>query len=200
MKRLAVINGHPDPRPERFCGALSEAYANGASAGGWQTRRVNVGELSLSSIAAIDRGEAARGDIAAALCDIEWANRLAIIYPLWFDRAPDGLRALFDRLSMRRRAHVIVTMDMPAFAYRSLLRKGAPKNANGLSIPGVIVEEPVMIGCVRTITQDQRRGWLETARECGERRSCGTTPAPSRPFGIASLVDRTVTLLRSGFA
>ena len=84
-------------------------------------------------------------------------------------------------------------MEMPAFAYRSMLRPDAPKKATGLAIPGVVPDEPVLIGCVNTITRERRRQWLETVRRYGERSSYGTTAAPSRPLALASMIDRTVT-------
>lgn len=192
MNRLLVINGHPDPRPERFCDALSAAYAHGAKAAGWQTRRINVGNLPLSSPEAAVADDAPDADVCTALQDIEWANRLAIVYPLWFDAPPDTLSALFDHLDARRRAQVIVTMEMPAFAYRSLLRTGGRSKATGLSIPSVEAEEPVLIGCVNSISRDQRRGWLDTVRHYGEKTSFGTTTAPSRSLAFAAMIDRTV--------
>lgn len=201
MKRLLVVNGHPDPRPERFCGALCDAYLRGAAAGGWQARRLNVGDLSLASLEAVAVGESPDADIVAALNDVEWANRLAVVFPLWFDQPPEALRVLFDSAAQpRRRAHIIVTMEMPAFAYRSLLRAGTPGKAAGLSIPGVVADQPVLIGCVNTITREQRREWLETVRQYGERTRLGLTAAPSRPLAFASMIDRTVTQWWNGLA
>lgn len=193
MKRLLVINGHPDPRPERFCGALCRAYEHGGKAGGWETRCINLGELPLSSVEAVNRGEDPDTDILDVLSELDWANRLAIIYPLWFDQTPPALQAVFNAdsaISVRpgaRKAHLIVTMEMPAFAYRSLLRAG---KAAGLAIPGVVAQEPVLIGCVNTIAREQRRAWLEMIRRYGERSTLGTTAAPSRSF--AAMIDRTV--------
>jgi len=193
MKRLLVINGHPDPRPERFCSALSDAYARGAAASGWQTRRVNVGNLPLAAIDALAGGGPPDIGVYEVQCDIEWANRLAIVYPLWFEQPPDTVRHLFEKLSepsRRRPAHVIVTMEMPAFAYRSLLRKSGPGKAAGLAIPGVAVEEPVLIGCVNTIAREQRRAWLEMVRRYGERSTFGTSAEPTRSF--VSRIEGTV--------
>jgi putative NADPH-quinone reductase len=197
MKRLLVINGHPDPRPARFCGALSSAYERGAASAGWETRRVNIGDLPLSSVEAISQGEPPDADILGVLGDIEWANKLAIVFPLWFDRPPEALRAIFAHAEADarrgRKAHIIVTMDMPAFAYRSMLRPGATKPGLALSIPGLLPEEPVLIGCVTSITQEQRRQWLETIRGYGQRSWSGAAVGPSRTHVIASMIDRTVS-------
>ncbi len=197
MKHLLVINGHPDSSPTRFCGALTDAYMRGGRGAGWQTRRLDVGTLKLASIEAMDGEGGPDIEVAAALNDIEWANRLAIVFPLWFDRPPEALRALFDHVPRgRRKAHVIITMEMPAFAYRSLLRAGATGSATGLAIPGIVADEPLLIGCVNTISAEQRREWLETVRQHGERTRHGMTSAPSRPLALAS----TVGQWWSGFA
>jgi putative NADPH-quinone reductase len=201
MKHLLVINGHPDPRPERFCGALSEAYQRGGTSGGWETRRVNVGNLPLSTIDSMNGDDDPDAEVLEIFNDIDWANRLAIVFPLWFDQPPDALRALFGHVGGGtrrtvgglRRAHVIVTMEMPAFAYRSLLRPDSPRRANDLTIPGVVPDEPVLIGCVNTITREQRRLWLETVRQYGARSRYGMAELPQRPLGLASMIDRTVT-------
>lgn len=197
MKRLLIINGHPDPRPERFCGALTRAYEHGAVAAGWETRLIEIGNLPLSSIEAAGHGEPLDTDLLDVLGDIEWANRLAIVFPLWFDKPPEALKVIFGHADVEsarkgRRAHLIVTMDMPAFAYRSMLRPGAPKKALALSIPGVVPDEPVLIGCVTTITAEQRRQWLETVRGYG-RSWLGASSGPSRTHVLASMIDRKMT-------
>lgn len=197
MKRLLVINGHPDPRPARFCGALTRAYEQGAASAGWHTRRVNIGDLPLSSIEAVSRGDAPGADVLDVHSDLDWANRLAIVFPLWFDKPPEALGAVFgsadvDAVHKGRRAHVIVTMDMPAFAYRSLLRPDAPKKPLALSIPGVIPDDPVLIGCVSTISLEQRRQWLDAMRDYGRRTWLGASAGPPRSQRLASMIDRTV--------
>ena len=98
-KRLLVVNGHPDPRPERFCAALCDAYELGANASGWETQRLNVGSLALSGIASPPPGADLPADMTGALGNIHWSSQLAIVFPLWFEQPPAILRALFDRLS-----------------------------------------------------------------------------------------------------
>ena len=48
MSRIVVIQGHPDPSPERFCRALGEAYAAGAREGGHNVEIVDVAALDVS--------------------------------------------------------------------------------------------------------------------------------------------------------
>ncbi len=46
-KHILIILGHPDPRPERFCRALAEAYHAGASESGHDIAVIDVGRLDF---------------------------------------------------------------------------------------------------------------------------------------------------------
>lgn len=48
--RTLVIDGHPDPAPERFCHALAAAYAEGATATGRAVRRIEVARLDFAPL------------------------------------------------------------------------------------------------------------------------------------------------------
>lgn len=186
MRRLVVVNGHPDPRRQRFCAALADAYVRGARAGGWHAETLRVGELALSALLAMRDGDEPETAAADMLMAIEGADRLAIVYPLWFDKPPEPLTALFSRVGPRK-AHVVVTMDMPAFAYRSIVR--GPSEAPLLAVPGVAAEEPVLIGCVSSINAGQRRAWLDAMSDYGERTRLGSAAVPSRVQAFADRVS-----------
>lgn len=196
MKKLVVINGHPDPRPERFCAALAAAYRDGGEAGGWNASLLDAGALPLSAIAGLRDDLCDDPALGVALKQIDGADRLAVIYPLWFGRPPESLRAIFsylDRGGPERKAHVIVTMDMPAFAYRQLAKPEAEQKQPMLDLAGVILDEPVLIGCVQTISAEQRQHWLETMYRYGERTALGSMLAPPRTGILATALDRTAS-------
>lgn len=175
-KRLLVVNGHPDPRPERFCAALCEAYAAGARAGGWEVARLAVGTLNFAPPADVAKLPA----LADAVAQIRSADRLLIVFPLWLDGPPGSLRELFElfarsvwesdapgacRTAYEKPARVIVTMDMPAFIQRA---KFEPSRAGALGFPGVQSFEPIYIGSLQTMTAAQRAEWLEKIRLLGK--------------------------------
>lgn len=199
MKKLVVVNGHPDPRPNRFCAALCGAYEKGAAVAGWQISRVDIGKLPLSSLEALRQGQCEDTAAQAMLAELEGAQRLAVVYPLWFDRPPEGVQAFFSYIDQAqwspagRKAHIIITMDMPGFAYRTQLRPGAAQKPLMLDVPGLIPDEPVLIGCVSSITQEQRRHWLATMRDLGERTSFGAAVTPTRIEAFAAAIDRTMS-------
>lgn len=193
MKRLLAVNGHPDPRPERFCSALCDAYLQGAQSAGWETRRIDIGRLPLSAAQGTARGEPLRAEVVEVLDQLRWADRLAVVYPLWFDHPPQALRTLFARATEslgQRRAQLVVTMDIPAFVWRSTLRPGTAHASPAISLAGIVADDPVLIGSVSHISAEQRRAWLETVRACGESWAGASVP-PS--WTLASAIDRTMS-------
>ncbi len=175
-KNILVVNGHPDPRPERFCAALCEAYAAGAQARGCTTRRLDVGALNLAALAAASGGDAAWDDVEQAFRLVRAADRLAIVYPLWADGPPAPLRQMFDYVSRlgahidpltppAKAARVVVTTGLPAFLYRGKRRDVAKAP---LPLCGVAAGEPLYIGSVDDISAAQRMRWLEQMRGFGQ--------------------------------
>jgi putative NADPH-quinone reductase len=162
-RQILVINGHPDPRPERFCAALCDAYEDGARRGGWDVRRLDVGSLSLgASDFETDTGQ------DAAVAKILWARRLTIVYPLWLDQPPEIVRTLFAKVQQRKPrgpgsaplpGRAVITMEMPAFAHRALMGEGG-EIGRRIAIPGLEVRSPSFIGAVNLIPADERRTWL----------------------------------------
>lgn len=136
--KILVINGHPDPRPERLAAALAGAYVRGASAAGHQIRRLDVGAVDFPLIRSQDAFlEAAPPAILEAQEAIVWADHLVIIFPLWLGGAPAVLKGFLEQVfrygfavsppgqTMRgllkgRSARLVVTMGMPALIFRGL--------------------------------------------------------------------------------
>lgn len=139
-KRILVINGHPDTRPERFCSSIAATYANSATRAGHEVRRIDVGALSFSFLVRFEDFQVAPGiaDISQAQEDIRWAEHLVFIHPLWLGAAPAMLKAFLEQVAcggfgfdsgtagnparslVGKSARIIVTMGMPALAYRTV--------------------------------------------------------------------------------
>ena len=47
-RRIAIIQGHPDPAGHHLLHAMADAYAAGATAGGHEVRRIEVAELDFA--------------------------------------------------------------------------------------------------------------------------------------------------------
>jgi len=172
-RNILVVNGHPDPRPERFCAALCDAYEAGAKMRGCATRRLNVGALHLAQLAAA-KNAAPLDKLEQAFRLMCAADRLAIVYPLLSDGPPKELSQLFDyvarlhahlepaALAGTKSARIVVTTAMPAFLYR-----GRAEPVTRHKLCGVAADEPLFIGSVDTISSTQRTRWLEQLRGLG---------------------------------
>lgn len=140
MKKVLVIDGNPDPAPERLTSALAQAYAEGAEVAECSTQRLDVGALKfpLLRTAAEFAAKPACEDILHAQSAFLTADHVAFIFPLWLGGAPALLKGFMEQLGCNqfllqenkggfprgalkgRSASVIVTMGMPPLIYRTL--------------------------------------------------------------------------------
>ncbi len=188
--RVLVVNGHPDPRPERLCSALCAAYTAGALAAGREVRRLDVGSMDFPLVrTAQDFTDGPPpAIIAEAQAQIRWADHLVIVHPLWLGGPPALLKAFLEqvfrygfalsaegRMSLKgllggRSARLVVTMGMPALIYRLVFGAfGERALTRGvLWIAGV---RPVGMTLMGGVAQDRpaNQRFIETARRLGER-------------------------------
>ena len=187
-KRIALIDGHPDPSPERFCHALVQAYAEGALAAGHEVRRITLGETEVTFLrSAHDWANGAPTPaIRAAQDTIGWAGHLVIVYPLWLGAMPAMLKAFFEQvfrpgfaikrdhgtlwpgLLKGKSARIVVTMGMPGWFYRLFFRAHSLKSLerNILKFSGIGPIRETLIGGVEA-SAARRRTWLEAMRALG---------------------------------
>lgn len=176
-RRIAIIQGHPDPDPGRLCRHLAAAYAEGALRAGHQVKTIEVGELLPGFLRTQADFETGAPDtaIVAAQETLAWAEHWVIIYPLWLGSMPAMLKAFFEqacrpgfafryrdkgfpeKLMAGRTAHVIITMGMPAFAYRWFFFAHSLRalKRNILSFIGVKPVRDTVIGGVGGLTSDK---------------------------------------------
>jgi len=181
-RRLAIIDGHPDPDPGRFVHALAESYARGAAAAGHEGRRIKVAELEFPLIGSRHDWEGGYlpADIRHAQETIAWAEHLLMLYPLWLGDVPallkgfleqvmrpgfafvEGDGRLPDKKLKGRSAQIVVTMGMPALFYRAYYRAHSLKSLerNILKFVGISPVKHLLIGNVEG-DAEAREGWLE---------------------------------------
>lgn len=192
-KRIAIIQGHPDRRPERFCRALAQAYAAGAARSGHETRLVDVAALDfplIRSQAEFESGALPEA-IAAAQETLRWAEHWVIVYPLWLGDAPALFKAFVEQtfrpgfalryregrlpegLLKGRSARVIVTMGMPALVYRFFFLAHGLRNLerNVLKYAGVSPVRATLIGSIKNMTSATAEKWLAAVEDLGGRAS-----------------------------
>lgn len=138
IKRIAVIQGHPDPVGHHLLHAMAEAYAEGATAAGHQVRRIDVARLEFPLLRTQEDFEA--GVLPAGLersrDDMRWAEHWVFLFPLWHGTMPALFKGFLEhifrpgfameyrkegfpkRLLAGRSARIVVTMGMPVLLYR----------------------------------------------------------------------------------
>ncbi len=189
-RRIAIIDGHPDPDPQRYVHALAAAYREGAVAAGHEVRLIEVGSLEFPPLR--DGDEFLRGKppkaIAAAQATVAWADHLVILYPLWLGAMPALLKSFFEQL-MRpgfafsaargkglprkllkgKSARIIITMGMPALFYRWYFRAHSLKSLerNILAFCGVHPVRASLVGMVEGMRKPERKKWLEKVAALG---------------------------------
>jgi putative NADPH-quinone reductase len=186
VRKILIIDGHPDPDPARFVNALASAYAMGAK--DHQVRHLKLAELEFPLLRrAADWMEgAAPASIASAQADIAWADHLVILYPLWLGDVPALLKGFLEqvmrpgfalryrekgfpeKLLKGRSAHIVVTMGMPAFFYKLFYGAHSVKSLerNILKFVGIRPIARTIIGGVEA-SAEQRREWLAKMEALG---------------------------------
>lgn len=190
-RKITIIDGHPDPDPGRFCHALADAYGNGACDAGHEVRRLDVGQIDfplLRTQTDFEGGQIAP-TIQLAQQDIQWANHLLIVYPLWLGTMPAMLKAFLEqtirpgfafdaaqngwpkKLLQGRSARIIVTMGMPAFWYRWYFLSHSLRSLerNILKFCGIKPIGESIFGMVEAASDAQRAKWIEKTRELGRK-------------------------------
>jgi putative NADPH-quinone reductase len=188
-RKILLINGHPDPHPERLCSALAAAYEAGALAAGHQVRRIEVGGLSLPLITSQAAFQAPPTPEVAELQDaVREADHLVMIYPLWLGAPPAVFKAFLEQLFRYglalaapgeskgvkgllggRSARVVVTMGMPGFIFRLIFfAHGLKCVSRGLLwISGVRPVREMALGPAESPSPAQRLRWIARMRRLG---------------------------------
>jgi putative NADPH-quinone reductase len=137
-KRIAIIQGHPDPTGRHLLHALADAYAEGAVEAGHDVRRIEVAKLEfplLRTQAEFETGALPLG-LVQAREDMRWSEHWVFLFPLWHGTMPALFKGFLEhifrpgfameyrenafpkRLLSGRSARIVVTMGMPALMYR----------------------------------------------------------------------------------
>ncbi len=188
-QHIAVIQGHPDPAGGHLCNALEDAYRTGAESAGREVETIDVAQLEFPLIRnKKDFEDGERPDvITAAQATIHRSEHLLIVYPLWLGTMPALLKAFLEqvfrydfafqpvgngRFESRlkgRSARVVVTMGMPALAYRWYFRAHSLKSLerNILKFAGIKPVRENLFGLVENVSDARRQAWLQQMQRLG---------------------------------
>jgi putative NADPH-quinone reductase len=188
---VVIIQGHPDPAGGHLCHGLADAYAEGAAGAGNVVSRVDLANLDfpvLRSQAEFESGTLP-SNLNAARDAIVSADHIVLVFPLWLGTMPALVKAFLEqvmrpgvgfayqskglpkKLLKGRSARIVVTMGMPAIAYRWFFRAHAlhALNRNVLGFVGIAPIRTSLFGMVENASEERRRNWLGKMRALGNR-------------------------------
>lgn len=136
MKRILILNGHPDKKS--FCFSLAESYKKGADTNGDQCQLVHLIDLNFNPILTYGYRLVSElePDLLKMQKDILHADHLVFLYPTWWGTYPALLKGFIDRVFLPdfafkyrkdspfwnkllkgKTARIITTMDAPKWYY-----------------------------------------------------------------------------------
>ena len=186
-KRILIILGHHTANS--LCGALADAYAQGAQSFGNEVRRIAIGDLSFNPVIRdVELMMELEPDLVAAQEAILWAQHIVLFYPIWWG-GPSALlkgfidrvlvpgfafrfregSALWDKLLTGRSAHLLATMDTPPWYYRWIFRMPGHNliKRTILEFCGIKPVAVTSFGPVKGSSQAKRERWLAQASAFG---------------------------------
>lgn len=190
-RRILVIQGHPDPSPDRLCRALSAAYAEAARAAGHSVAEIDVATLSIPFLRSQHayEHEPVPDNLLHAQQAVLEADHYVLVFPLWLGTMPAMLKAFLEQvmrpgvafayrekgfpelLLAGRTARVVVTMGMPALLFRWWYGahgvRGLERNI--LNFVGIRPVRTTLFGGVGAADEAKRRSWLACMRDLGAR-------------------------------
>lgn len=186
-RRILVINGHPDPSPERLSAGLASAYADGARAKGHEVRRLDVGAMDFSILRRVQdfMTEPGEDSILHAREEFSWAQHIVFVFPLWLGGPPALLKAFMEQVGRHdfllgqsssgfpagklkgRSARLVVTMGMPSVIY-CFVFGGFGVRAFAKGILGLAGVKPVRITYFGMPSEKRCSNWATRIRKMGE--------------------------------
>jgi putative NADPH-quinone reductase len=189
--QVCIIQGHPHGASAHLCHAIAKAYAEGASKNGSEVSTVDLGKLDVPLFRNPEDFATPPPDgILQAQASIAKAQHIVVIFPLWLGTMPAVVKAFFEQLCRNgfaiqndgdsawpkqmlkgKSARVIVTMGMPALAYRFMFGahgvRALEKSILGMS--GIKPVRRTLIGNVGAINPSNASKLLDGIRKQGER-------------------------------
>ncbi|MGG7551057.1 NAD(P)H-dependent oxidoreductase [Chryseobacterium arthrosphaerae] len=190
MKKIAIINGHPNKDSFNF--GIADAYKAGARESGAEIKEIAIANLRFDPNLRFgyQKRMELEPDLVRAWEIIQWADHLVWVHPVWWGGLPALTKGFIDRLFLPgfayqyrknsvwwdrllkgKTAHIMTTLDQPGWYYR--LMYGRPSvnqlKKSTLEFCGVKPVKVTYIGIIRNSEDEQRSKWLEKAKGLGRR-------------------------------
>lgn len=188
MKKILIINGHPNPSSFNF--ALADIYKKGVIQSKAEVETITIAELKFNPNLEFgyQKRTALEPDLLDAWEKIKKADHLVWIHPVWWGGLPAITKGFIDRLFLPgmafqyrensiwwdkllngKTAHIITTLDQPGWYYRLFYGKPSVNQLkkSTLEFCGVKPVKVSYIGIIKTSDDSQREKWLQQVYEFG---------------------------------
>ena len=189
MKKILIINGHPDPASYNH--ALADAYYQGLAKTGAEIMRINIAELQFNPN--LEFGYRMRTELEPDLLDaiekMKAADHLVWVFPMWWYGYPAVMKGFIDRtflpgityqpvagspfpkkLLKGKTARIIVTSDTPRW-YDWLFMKSPTLNQlkkGTFEFCGISPVKVTYLAVVKDSSEATRQQWLGQVSRLGE--------------------------------
>lgn len=182
MKKIAIINGHPNK--ESFNFGIASAYKKGAVKSGGEIKEIIIADLNFNPNLQFgyQKRMELEPDLIKAWEIIKWADHLVWVHPVWWGGLPALMKGFIDRLFLPgfaykyrensvwwdkllkgKTAHIITTLDQPGWYYWLMYGKPSVNQLkkSTLEFCGVKPVKVTYLGIIRDSKEEQREKWLE---------------------------------------
>lgn len=189
MKKIALINGHPNKDSFNF--GIAKAYKDGAEQSGASIREITIAELEFDPNLKFGYRNIMElePDLQQAWETIIWADHLVWIHPVWwgglpaltkgfvdrvflpgkaFKYRPDSV--FWDKLLTGKTAHIITTLDQPGWYYRFFFGRPSVNQLRRsiLQFCGISPVKLTYLGIIKTSDSLKREKWLQKVNRLGK--------------------------------
>ncbi|UKB80998.1 NAD(P)H-dependent oxidoreductase [Chryseobacterium sp. MEBOG07] len=190
MKKIAIINGHPNRDSFNF--GVAKAYRAGAIETGAEVKEIVIKDLNFNPNLKFgyQKRMELEPDLLKAWEIIQWADHLVWIHPVWWGGFPAVMKGFIDRLFLPgmaykyrensvwwdkllkgKTAHILTTLDQPGWYYRLFFGRPSVNQLKKsiLEYCGVKPVKVTYIGIIRNFKEEQRDHWLKKVKVLGRK-------------------------------
>lgn len=186
--KITIIQGHPDSSRRHLCHALADAYADAASQAGHDVVRVEIAEIEFPLLRTQEEFNSGTppASLKPAVDTIVAADHVVLIFPLWLGTMPALVKAFLEqvmrpgvafsyeehgakKLLACRSAHIVVTMGMPAWLYRTFFCSHGVRGLRRsvFKFAGFSPVRTTMFGMIENASDVTKSRWSDTMRKNG---------------------------------
>ena len=186
--KITIIQGHPDYSRRHLCHALADAYADAASQAGHDVSRVEIAGIEFPMLRTQEEFNSGTPPafLKPAAEAIVAADHIVLVFPLWLGTLPALAKAFLEqvirpglafsyekygakKLLAGRSAHIVVTLGMPAWLYRTFYCSHGIRGLrrNIFKFVGFSPVRTTMFGMVENASDPTKSRWLVIMRKNG---------------------------------